>query len=307
MRLRHLWTALCSAAFVLAGTVTTAHADTVPPESAPPLRFVSYNICGNMCVNAPYDNQQRIDSVVDQAKSSGWKADQIFLQEVCRPQFNVIADRLRPMGLQGRFTPTISGNDSVCGGSQYGVAIFVKGRISEYQVLDLTQGGEAEPITVPCVKSTTQGRLNWACSVHLYWRDAKLNVAEARQLAAQVKVWRDQGTPVVLGGDFNRTPRTDALSEFYSAGIDDGGVGAFVEADETDKEHFNREVCDPSVKSRCRSGAPTIGSAATNDEMKIDYLFFDEKHFRNVKGDVLPEDPQVSDHRMIRGAAAWAN
>ncbi|WP_019887870.1 FG-GAP-like repeat-containing protein [Streptomyces purpureus] len=161
-------------------------------------------------------------------------------------------------------------------------------------------GGENEPITVPCVKTYTQSRANWACSVHLYWNQSTLREQEAAKLAEQARQWQDAGIPVVLGGDFNGSPRTKTASYFYEPGIDDGGWGAFVEADETDKDHFVGTPCSDG-RTRCRSGEPTFGTS------KIDYLFLSARDFKGARADVLPQDTSVSDHRLVRGAAYWAD
>ncbi|MER6917235.1 FG-GAP-like repeat-containing protein [Streptomyces sp. NPDC000594] len=306
MRLvRSLWAGLASTALLLTGTVAlapAAQADSVSGADAPPVRFVSYNICGNMCTDAQgYDNLRRIDTVVDEASGATWNADQLHLQEVCRPQYEAIRARLQPRGFQGLFTATLSGRPQVCGGADYGVAVLVKGPVIDSKVLDLTVGGESEPIKVPCVKTYTQSRANWACSVHLYWSDTSLREREAALLAAQARQWLDAGTPVVLGGDFNGAPRSKMASSFYEPGIADGGQGDFIEADETDRDHFAADPCRTDNRSRCRSGEATLNST------KIDYLFLSARHFKDAKADVLPQDPKVSDHRLVRGAAYWAD
>ncbi|MGW1146755.1 FG-GAP-like repeat-containing protein [Streptomyces sp. NPDC002454] len=304
-RIASRWAGLVPLALALTGSLLlapAARADSVAGPDAPPVRFVSYNICGNMCTDAKgYDNQRRIDTVVAEASGATWNADQLHLQEVCRPQYDAIRTRLQSRGFHGLFTTTLSGRANVCGGADYGVAILVKGSITETRELDLTVGGETEPIKVPCVKSYTQSRANWACSVHLYWSDAVLREREAALLAAQARQWIDAGTPVVLGGDFNGSPRSKMASSFYEPGINDGGQGDFVEADETDRDHFVADPCRTDGRARCRSGEPTFGST------KIDYLFLSAHHFKGAKAEVLPQDPRVSDHRPVRGAAHWSD
>ncbi|MBT2447826.1 VCBS repeat-containing protein [Streptomyces sp. ISL-43] len=306
MRHKTLRAAAGSAALALAGAVALAlpaHADTVTASTAPPLRFVSYNICGHECGDQleGYDDEKRIDTVVAQASVSTWNADQIFLQEVCRPQYDKILARLGPLGFKGMYSATLTGADPSCAGADYGNAVFVRGPVTETLELDLTVGGEVEPVKVPCVRNYIQNRVNWACSVHLYWRDPSIRLLEAKKLAAQAKTWQDQGIPVVLGGDFNAGPRTAPLSEFYDPGVDDGAHGTFIEADETDTEFFDPAACAVGTDPRCRSGEPT------REDKKLDYLFFSSKHFQSPVGDVLPPDSVVSDHRMVRGAASWAD
>ncbi|MFF4582201.1 endonuclease/exonuclease/phosphatase family protein [Streptomyces sp. NPDC001389] len=261
---RPLHAALTASAALLLAAPCTA-----PPAraaEAPPLRVVTYNICGNMCAAAPYDDDRRIDSVVAQADPAGWNADQLFLQEVCEPQYDEILARLAPQGFQGHYGPTLSGLPHVCGGHPYGNAVLVRGQVSATADLDLTVGGESEPIRVPCVRNALHGLANWACSVHLYWDDGTRGAPEARRLAARAGAWRDQGLPVLLAGDFNHSPGTASTEPFYSAG--------YAEADPDSNPTWN--------------------------EKKLDYVFFGYPDLIRREAEVLPLDPAVSDHRMLR-------
>ncbi|MFE9565979.1 FG-GAP-like repeat-containing protein [Streptomyces sp. NPDC006487] len=278
-------------------------ADTVLPGTAPPLRFVSYNICGNSCGSASYDNQRRINSIVAQAGVTTWNADQIFLQEVCRPQYDAVLARLRTLGYRGLYSRTVLGRPGICGNADYGNAVFVKGTVQESLDLDLTVGGEKEPIRVPCVKSTIQYRTSWACSVHLYWDDGTLAVPEADRLAARARSWEEQGIPVVLAGDFNHSPRSSTLTRFYDRAMADGAMGEFIEADQSDAEFFDPTACTPGVTRACRSGEATVPLLGK----KLDYVFLSAGDFTSPAADVRPLDPLVSDHRMLRSAAAWTD
>ncbi|MER8035462.1 FG-GAP-like repeat-containing protein [Streptomyces hydrogenans] len=302
---------LGSAAAALAFGAPTAQADTVSPGSAPALRFVSFNICGSgspCTTEKGYTDAAKYAAVVDQTSGSGWNADQIFLQEVCRYQYDELAGQLGSKGFQGNYTTTVQlGTASgLCAGGpagtkgDYGMALFVKGTVTDSTVLDLTVGGESEPIKAPCLKSYTQGRANWACSVHLYWNDGALRDAEAQKLAQQSALWQSQGYPVVLGGDFNGRPDTPMAATFYEPGA--GGNGSFLEVDETDKDYFT-SACLTAGASRCRGGETTFGDT----RRKLDYIFVSSAHFKGVKGDVLPTFAGASDHDMIRGAATWAD
>lgn len=275
----------------------------VTAGTAPPLRFISYNICGNFCGSAPYDNQVRIDSVVAQAAATAWNADHISLQEVCRHQFNSVLDRLKGLGFQGFFSRTVLATPGVCGNADYGNAVFVRGQISQTLDMDLTVGGEREPIRVPCVKHTIQYRTAWSCSVHLYWDDGTLAVFEAKELAAQAQSWLAQGIPVVLVGDFNHSPRSATLSEFYDRSLQDGSVGDFFESDQTDQDFFDPDACVPGITPACRSGEITMPLVSN----KSDYVFVSSTHHKNPQADVRPLDTAASDHRMVRAAAAWAD
>ncbi|MCX4547613.1 endonuclease/exonuclease/phosphatase family protein [Streptomyces sp. NBC_01387] len=306
-RLTRRWAAICSLLLLLMALPTYAQADSLPVTTPQSLHFVSYNICGSACPKSATDSAtNRMNAVVAQASPQGWNTDAIFLQEVCEDQYDTFNTRLQPLGYHGKFTATIAagGSATACKGKYaYGVALFVKGPILASTVLPLTVGNEVEKILVPCVRTTLHGRDTWACSVHLYWKDAALNQAESVKLAAQAKAWEDAGTPVVLGGDFNATPRSTSLGSFYSPSADDGGHGRFIEADETDKDSFNQQVCDPAARLYCRSGETTFTGSTVS---KLDYLMFGERYFRAAQGDVLPRDATVSDHQLYRGAVSWA-
>ncbi|GAA3486376.1 endonuclease/exonuclease/phosphatase family protein [Streptomyces cremeus] len=281
----------------LLGFAPAPHAVTAPP-AATEVRVLTYNICGASCPDSQgYDNRRRLDVVVDEAVGARWKADQVHLQELCRGQYDELVNRLGPHGFTGHFTTT-EGNRASCENKDYGVGVLVRGTVRDTRVLDLTQGGEKEKIKVPCVRSVLRGHDNWACSVHLYWNEKEIREGEARRLGRQARAWQHQGTPVVLAGDFNASPLAREMGEFYTPEAG-GGHGRFVEGDERDKRYFDRRACDPAQHTRCRSGEPTF------QRKKIDYVFFSDGDFRNVKADVRKQDREVSDHRLLSATATW--
>ncbi|MDX3538614.1 endonuclease/exonuclease/phosphatase family protein [Streptomyces sp. MB09-01] len=261
-------------------------------------RLTSYNICGNMCSGPPYGADRRIAAVAAEADPGGWGADQLFLQEVCEHQYGALVDRLGPLGYGGFYSATLpAGNPAICEGNAYGNAVLVRGPVQDTADLDLTVGGEREPITVPCALASLSDRPTWSCSVHLYWDDGTLAVPEADRLAEQARKWLDDGFAVVLGGDFNHSPRTATLSRFYLPERGDGAHGSFIEADESDAEFFDHAVCPPASTSACRSGETSFGAK------KLDYLFLGAPHFRAASADALPLDTNVSDHNLLRVTA----
>ncbi|MER5933599.1 endonuclease/exonuclease/phosphatase family protein [Streptomyces sp. NPDC002054] len=284
-------------ALVLPGPPAAAAPATEAPTAAGTVQLTSYNICGNMCSRPPYDPARRIAAVAAEADPGGWGADQLFLQEVCEHQYRALLDRLGPLGYAGFHSATLpAGNPAICEGHAYGNAVLVRGPVSATAALDLTVGGEREPITVPCALTSLADRPTWSCSVHLYWDDGTLAVPEADRLAAQARQWLDDGFTVVLGGDFNHSPRTATLSRFYRPERGDGADGSFIEADESDPEFFDPAVCPPAV-SACRSGEATFGAK------KLDYVFLSAPHFRAVSADAFPLDTAVSDHNLLRVSA----
>ncbi|MFI8418916.1 FG-GAP-like repeat-containing protein [Streptomyces sp. NPDC085479] len=304
----------------------TAQADTVTPSSAPVLRFLSYNICGNNgdCSTASDEVANRVQTVYNEAVT--WKSDVLFLQEVCRTQFSRLEDKLGALGYTGKFTDTqtpardtsgdLCKDDSVANPVEgdYGLAIFTKGTATNLQVIDLATGleGGSEEWPAICVDAPLQGRTTRSCSVHLYSANTNVAKQQAQKLATLSNTWIDQGIPVVLGGDFNprysggqaNAPLSPVLDSLYSHS---GGTGRFTEVDETDTSRFT-DACtalNPPA-GHCRSGAPTLMAKADDPEAKLDYIFLSKNHFKNVAGDALPRIASVSDHYAYRGAATWS-
>ncbi|KOX15867.1 hypothetical protein ADL06_34230 [Streptomyces sp. NRRL F-6491] len=339
MRLRALIVALL-AATMLGGLVPSASADTVSPKSASALRFLSYNICGgNDELITPCGTAAQRDAVkvrVDLVKRhvTEWDADVLFLQEVCKSQYDELLKVLAPLGYSGTFTtmipvPVPSTGDLCKSNSEpafdkehpWGNAVLAKGPVTVLTPLDLTVGGEKAGTTwkSSCVQVALQGRTTRACSVHLYSYNDAIRIEQAKKLAGLVKPWIDADTPVVLGGDFNAqhwaqrdgtwytdprlSPLTSLLDPFYTHS---GGTGQFLETDETDAQRFTPEcqALNPPV-GQCRSGANTVlRDSDPLTESKYDYIFVSEKHFKNVIADAMPRE-SLSDHYPYRGAATW--
>ncbi|MFE9664678.1 endonuclease/exonuclease/phosphatase family protein [Streptomyces sp. NPDC005955] len=343
MRLRALFVALLTAVMVGGVLAPTSSADTVSPTSAPVLRFLSYNICGNHDTTADCsltdEVKQRSAEVVRQ--TTEWDSDIVFLQEVCRSQFNELTTRLTSHGYQGVFEPMITpaqdGSGDLCkydppGGpavaeNDYGIAIFAKGSATALPALHLYSPGKDSRWKAPCIETSLQGRKARACSVHLTHNDRTERIEQARRLAEGVQPWIDQDIPVVLGGDFNAqhmipdpnptkppgsmiveprlAPLAAPLSHLYSHS---GGAGKFIEVDETDASRNTPEcLALAPPPGRCRSGEPTLRADPVigRVEAKYDYIFLSEAHFKNVAADAMPRHAGVSDHYALRGAATW--
>ncbi|MER5354284.1 VCBS repeat-containing protein [Kitasatospora sp. NPDC002551] len=320
-------------------------ADAPTPTTAPLVRFLTYNICGNSLESgctSPRTVEPRRAEVVSQALE--WKADLVFLQEVCRQQYNAINTSLMAEGYSsGNFVTTFSPTESpgLCSmddptdtkpstvvTGDYGIAVFAKGPVTSRKMLnpsvgpygDVTTATAKEDWFAACVEATVQSVRTRACSVHLWPNhgaphDPLLTLTQAYNLS--IDPWLNDGAAVVLGGDFNpvnrntygsrERPRSADLDPFYL-----GGTGAIpggqpmIETDETDVDRFDYECRDQAghpVVTRCRSGQythPTNG--------KLDYIFLDESHFKNVAAAVdapAPSRQGISDHLPYRGAATF--
>ncbi|MFF0556264.1 FG-GAP-like repeat-containing protein [Streptomyces sp. NPDC004266] len=334
-KIRTLWALLAVvAAALMVGTPQAQADDVVSPSTAPPLRVLSYNICGSGgtagCDVTKTGNEARYKAVTDETAAGGWNADQIFLVEVCRYQYEELLKRLGPKGYVGNYVTTL--NPSPAGtcvdpanptnpfNRDYGAAVFVRGtKVAESDILlhlpselpknPVTGLPQTESVRVPCLKTYTQNRLNWACSVHLFWLypDGEWIVEEATKLSAQTTAWEQEGTPVILGGDFNAQPLNMPMSSFYDKSINiRSAQGTFFEADETDSDYWTSHQwvdCTLYVE-RCRSGETTFIDDK-NVRKKLDYLFFSSRYFSNPVGDAFTEVRSISDHGRYRGAAYW--
>ncbi|WP_433543667.1 endonuclease/exonuclease/phosphatase family protein (plasmid) [Streptomyces sp. CA-294286] len=309
---------LRSLVFLLAasvtGTPTARAADVVETSTAPPVRFATYNICGHNCVKDD-DKGLRVSEVIKETEPTGWEADVVFVQEICEYQYNSILGTLTTRGYIGNYAQTIppKGREGLClNKSGYGMAVFVKGvpaaNENGYNSADtdldlntyrdpVNKVGrlESEDIKSPCIKAYVQSRPMWACSVHLYWgaeneATSAYRNAEAKLLGAKVAEWNSigNGTPTVVGGDFNTQPWNPGTDPFYEPfpTFDQGSDGIMREVDETDAVFFQRDATGSAKKcvelrlTRCRSREPTHYGASAR---KIDYIFMTSRFFADVK------------------------
>ncbi|MFD3535932.1 endonuclease/exonuclease/phosphatase family protein [Streptomyces sp. NPDC058664] len=305
---------------------------------------MTYNLCGSGatygCDVSAKANDVRYQKILDEVSATGWGADYVALVEVCKYQFDQLEDRLGS-AFAGNYAHTATTGSGYCVdptnvgnkvNGDYGMAVFVRGTkiLEDDLVLDTAGDINAqlgsfktnEDIVAPCLKTLTSSGTTWACSVHLFWgtpgSDGKFVMdEEAALLAQRATLWEDEGTPVILAGDFNTSPWTTVLSHLYEPATGEKAIGRFIEADETDADYFTNYLYGaPTCLAgtlRCRRGEITYlakGRPVT-DQRKIDYVFFSSKYFRNAVGDALPEVPGpntgkfISDHVPVRGAAEW--
>ncbi|WP_405533093.1 hypothetical protein OG592_38070 [Streptomyces avidinii] len=81
----------------------------------------------------------------------------------------------------------------------------------------------------------------------------------------------------------------------------------FQQVDENDKDYFTGVDC-PQSGDRCRSGEATAEpgcSTKVSEPGKIDYILLSYYWFTTVRSDSAACTPGMSDHHLLRGAAAW--
>ncbi|QGZ50292.1 MULTISPECIES: endonuclease/exonuclease/phosphatase family protein [Streptomyces] len=285
-------TALAAAVLLMTfGMTSAAQADVVSPSTAPSVRMLTYNSCGASCAHTGVTASEwagTIESAVD-----NWSADTLMLTETCYGQYAALRDRLT--GYAPAWYATSSG-PSGCGkwdtDKRFGMAVFVKTASVERLTAELPANPEdSNPRGLLCAKGAVEGRTTLSCVTHLSHVGDAGRLAQAQAVRKQVDAWA--GTlPVILAGDFNAAPVSPETSEFYGF---QGGTGRYGEVDEADQDHFTSGC----TGTYCRSGE------TTHPNGKLDYIFVSADHFRSVQGDAMGKTANMSDHNLLRGAAAW--
>lgn len=283
-------------------------ADGPRPEATVELRAITHNICGSPCHGG---DPSATDALLEQIGPDRFDPHIVMLQEVCFSQYEHLMAELGD-GYAGDFSPMVERTG--CGGDspeqrQQGQVLIAKGTMANADVIDLdgdSYGNDGKDYTALCYDLTltdvdlAAGKVK-ACSTHIRaFKDELWHVrarwAQLGKLAAEMDddLFADDQV-VVLGGDLNTTPEQRSLDPLYqlAADNDPNGLGAFVEADQTDPD-----LCSDPAPG-CRSGDPT------KDTRKLDYIFFDAQHARGrLSGGVIPVvEPDGHDHELFRGLA----
>ncbi|MFB4289539.1 endonuclease/exonuclease/phosphatase family protein [Nonomuraea sp. ATR24] len=292
-----------------------AHADAPDAENWPRPRFISYNVCGGASHCPPIYEDSAIAwrDVVVRALDA-WDADLVMLQEVCYGQWTLLRDHLRGRTGEPRYDsvwaaalPSAPGCSRWGDDLRFGLVIFAKGGTGTIDngsrvVHPLPEARDVENRILLCARATVTGRQVRACNTHIDPDDATARL-QVERVATLTEGYAGQGEPVVLGGDFNVLPADDTLDPLYGH---TGGHGVFQEVDENDKEHFGSACAQ--TRDRCRSGEATAKlpcSPHVSEPGKIDYIFLSHYWFTTVRGDAAACTPGMSDHHLLRGAAAW--
>ncbi|MES9808275.1 endonuclease/exonuclease/phosphatase family protein [Streptomyces sp. CS081A] len=325
-----------------AGTAP-ATADVVDRDTAPSLRFISYNICGASKTCETRDDAGKAEwrNAIVHAIDY-WDTDLVMLQEVCYGQWLTLRDHLASRSgvkydttwgaalssVPGckRWDPTPETDEP--GELRFGLAVFAKGGpgtidLSSKSVTFLAEPVQAEDRILLCAKATVDARTVRACNTHIDF-NAPNTKAQTAEVARITRDFANAGNPVVLAGDFNQLPKHPDMNPLYNHGADVDGnpaTGVFQEVDENDKSQFTKPdpVAEPDTVpasgceqswDRCRSGEPTASkecSDHTTGKAKIDYIFLSYYWFTSVRGDAMECTDKVADHHLLRGAAAWEN
>ncbi|MER7515865.1 FG-GAP-like repeat-containing protein [Streptomyces sp. NPDC126499] len=285
--------ALATTLAVLCASAAPAAADTVDPATAPPVRTLTYNVCGAYTCQSALDLPTWTGKIKDQVLT--WDTDALMLQELCFGQWAALRDALPGYTGVWTSTTTASGCAKWSGDTRFGLGVFVKAPAVDRYAAALTVPAGEEPRAVLCARGPVDGRTTLACTTHLAQYILPDN--GSAQVLARIDTWA-AGLPVVLGGDFNAGADYRALDPIR-AGLP--GTGPFAEADENDRDWFT-DACLASGAGECRSGEPTIASGK-----KFDHVFLTARDFHTVRADALEPEPAgtapLSDHALLRAAA----
>ncbi|TYB47627.1 endonuclease/exonuclease/phosphatase family protein [Nonomuraea sp. PA05] len=298
-----------------------AHADTADPAGWPRPRFLSYNVCGAASHCPPIYGKSPAawrDMVV--RAMDYWDADLVMLQEVCYLQWTTLRNHLQSRTNGPKYdsiwaaTRTAPGcgrwdPDNPDADLRFGLVIFAKGAAQTinngsrvvYPLPETDPSGTIENRIMLCARAPITGRLVRACNTHI--APGALGSRQIAHVATLTREFAAMGDPVVLAGDFNVLPHEAALDPLYNHS---GGRGVFQEVDENDKSFFVNG-CAPS-QDRCRSGEATAKKPCSPNVThpgKIDYIFLSYYWFTTVRGDAAACAGDLSDHHLLRGAAAW--
>ncbi|WP_260605794.1 VCBS repeat-containing protein [Streptomyces sp. WAC01280] len=291
--------ALALAAALLAGLTAPALAeDVVDPATAPPVRTITYNVCGAHTCQSDLDPAAWTAELREEVLA--WDTDALMLQELCIGQWAALRDSLP--GYKGVWTSTTTDSDcakwSATGDARFGLGVFVKAPAVERYVANLTVPANEEARSVLCARGPVDGRTTLACTTHLAQYIKPDNGSS--QVMAHIETWA-AGAPVILGTDLNAgtEPVYDPALNPIRTGLP--GTGPFIEADENDRDFFTGN-CLTSGATSCHSGEPTVASGR-----KFDHVFLSARDFHTVRADAFePESSGVkplSDHKLLRAAA----
>ncbi|WP_204074748.1 endonuclease/exonuclease/phosphatase family protein [Planotetraspora phitsanulokensis] len=163
----------------------------------------------------------------------------------------------------------------------FGLALALKGPVTGRPLRRMLAvdaapgaGSRVHPRGLLCARSMVGPRRSVSCVTHISETESP---GQVEALVAEYA----GGSPVILGGDFNRKPEDPQLTAVYGRGL---GTGRYT------------EVGAGPYRAQRRAGAPT-----TRGGRKIDYVFATEADFMAAGAEVIRTDPELSDHLVLTG------
>ncbi|WP_437187966.1 endonuclease/exonuclease/phosphatase family protein [Planctomicrobium sp. SH668] len=174
-------------------------------EAEETIRVMTYNIHHGEGLDEKLD-LSRIARIIKEAK-----ADLILLQEVdsrAKRSHSVdqVAELAKMTGLHGQFSKAIA-----LQGGEYGQAILSRYPIEAHQIHKLTGKPKSEQRIAAEHVVEINGRNVRVVTVHLDFSSPESTQQQAKEV---LNILSESVEPVILGGDFNATPDSPALSLF---------------------------------------------------------------------------------------------
>lgn len=238
-------------------------------EVARKLVILQFNVCGSKCNSGSVGGA--IDALRDSILTS--RSDLVLLNEVCLAQADRLWELLDNAGypMSGVFGATTGfsrcpGNPGEC---WYGNAVFSAGPGLGRELIALPNDPEVqEARSAISMVTLVHGALVRVSSAHLVppGYNAGMNRRQMDELAAVHNRWAEQGSAVVLGGDFNLGP--EKIQGIYLP------AGQFEEVD--------------AARNR-----------GTYKGHKIDYIFMNSQSFFGLSAET--KKSSFSDHKQLWG------
>jgi endonuclease/exonuclease/phosphatase family metal-dependent hydrolase len=259
----------------------------VQTAGAQPVVMLTFNMCGESCNKA--DTGVSITTLMQTIDAKHPAV--VFLQEVCRNQYDALkALSLQPghWALHGWTDVTIP---TGCGGSDsFGDAILTHGAVTAGSVdthsLGYAYGGQSRKVI--CMRTHSLSRPTEVCSTHI---GHAVEIGHKHQTDQIHNAYADarkdgKGVPLVLAGDFNVSPTSNALDAVYSR----GGGGA----------HGTMREVDACPGSKGRAHHTSTCNAYTHyGTVKNDFMFVSDRYFSALSGQALTI--KYSDHLAVLG------
>ncbi|MEV4412996.1 endonuclease/exonuclease/phosphatase family protein [Catellatospora sp. NPDC049609] len=275
---------------MLAALVASALAPFVSPAPAQAASvthvYLHFNMCGNKCNSAGLGVANAVISSINNRNPQPLV---VTLNEVCRSQYNHMYGSLAPY--YGRFETTVPAR--CADGSDYGIAILLKTSVYSFAGawwLPEADKPSVEDRKVMCLRTTATGGGTQplvACVTHID-PDSAVSDNQIQAVSDYVEpLW--SGNHVMVGGDFNVTPKSSRINPMYSNQYSPAGNGIFNEADRPTTWSRNTDGC------ACATNEYTTDSVLT--PQKIDYIFLSRYDFENYTADATTSS--YSDHQPL--------
>jgi endonuclease/exonuclease/phosphatase family metal-dependent hydrolase len=297
-------------------------------------RLWQWNVAGDS-IHQGSVSDGLIGTAVSSIVASG--TDVAVLNELCAQQFRALQAGLVAAGWPqdagdfAAFQATSTGVPTVCGGEDFGIALFSAAPLGPVDQVTLPADGSGADRGLLCAPLWALPAMRF-CTTHITTSSAPAaggqpaNVAQLRTVLERLQAYHATGSTVLIAGDFNAQPDYHRLDDWYAASVDGpanaGNTGALRELDDADPAHCpgygDWTATGPAGSTPpCSGGATTCRPGDATGCAKIDLAFVREDDLAGpYSADAtaipatcpgVPEKTGVyavgscSDHRVVTG------